>query len=251
MKVSIITVCYNSEKYISSCIDSVLNQVYNNIEYIVIDGNSSDRTTDIIRSYKDKISIYISEPDNGIYDAMNKGIRLSTGEIIGILNSDDYFANNQVIGKVVEAFKNENIDAIYGDVRFINPDNPEKTIRYYSSKNFKFSSFKYGIMPAHPSFYIKRIFFEKFGYYRTDYKIASDFELMLRFFSHREMKLKYIPMTFVTMRKGGVSTRNFFSQIILNREILKACLANNIKTNVFKIYSKYASKIFELMHNSR
>jgi len=251
MKVSIVTVCFNSEKYIADCIDSVLRQEYKNIEYIIIDGNSTDRTVDIIKSYKNRISKFISEPDKGIYDAMNKGIRLSTGKIIGILNSDDYFADNQVIGKVVDAFKNENIDALYGDVRFINPDNPEKTIRYYSSKNFKFSSFKYGIMPAHPSFYIKRIFFEKFGYYRTDYKIASDFELMLRFFSHSEMKLNYIPMTFVTMRMGGVSTQDFNSQIILNKEILRACKENNLKTNVFKIYSKYAFKIFELIHFKR
>ena len=198
MKVSIITVCYNSEKYISNCIDSVLNQEYSNIEYIVVDGNSADRTVDIIKSYKNGISRFISEPDKGIYDAMNKGIGLATGEIIGILNSDDYFTNSQIIGKVVDAFKSENIDALYGDVRFINPKNAGRTVRYYSSKNFNFNKFKYGFMPAHPSFYIKRIFYEQFGYYKTDYKIASDFEFMLRVFSHSEMKLKYIPMTFVT-----------------------------------------------------
>lgn len=251
MKVSIITVCYNSVKTIKDVIDSVVNQTYNNIEYIVIDGASKDGTIDVVLSYGEKVSKFISEPDNGIYNAMNKGIKIATGDIVGILNSDDFFNNNQVVQRIVNEFNISDIDALYGDVQFVKPDNLFKVVRYYSSKNFSPKRFKYGFMPAHPSFYVKRSYFEKIGYYQENYKIGADYELLIRFLYNHKLKSKYLQMPFVTMRTGGVSNRSFKSYIILNSEILRACKENGIKTNMINIYSKYFIKVFELVRLKR
>lgn len=247
MKVSIITVCYNCANTIKDTIDSVLSQTYSNIEYIIIDGGSRDETVNIISSYGEQVSKFISEPDKGIYDAMNKGIRLATGDVVGILNSDDFFTDNSVVQRVADEFRNTSIDALYGDVQFVNPDNLHKVVRYYSSKRFNPKKFKYGFMPAHPSFYVKREYFEKIGYYKEDYKIAADFELLVRFLYQHKLKSNYIPMPFVTMRTGGVSTKSIKSNFILNKEIIQACKENGIKTNIINIYSKYFYKIFELI----
>ena len=250
MKVSIVTVCYNSVKTISHTIESVLAQIYPQIEYIIVDGSSTDGTVDIIKSFEDRISVIISEPDHGIYDAINKGIKLSTGSIIGILNSDDFFTDNHVIEQVVEAFSNKEIDAVFGDVQFVNSTNTSKILRYYSSKKFSPAKFRYGFMPAHPSFYIKRELFEKFGYYKTDYKIGADFELLIRFLYINHIKYKYLEMPFVNMRTGGVSNKSIFSNYTLNKEIARACSENGIKTNLFFIYSKYFIKIFQYFGNN-
>lgn len=246
MKVSIITVCYNSANTIKSTIESVINQTYNNIEYIIIDGASKDGTIDIVSSYGAKVSKFISEPDKGIYNAMNKGIKIATGDIVGILNSDDFFTTKEVIQKVVDEFNKSDIDALYGDVQFVKPNNLQKIVRYYSSKNFSLKKFKYGFMPAHPSFYVKRTFFENIGFYKEDYKIGADFELLIRFLYNHKLKSKYLQMSFVTMRTGGVSNRSFKSYIILNNEIIRACNENKIRTNKLNVYSKYFIKIFEL-----
>lgn len=247
MKVSIITVCYNSASTIMNTIDSVLNQSYKNIEYIIVDGKSKDGSVELISKYGDRISRLISEPDKGIYDAMNKGIKLATGDIVGILNSDDFFNNNGVVQLIVDEFIKSNIDAVYGDVQFVKPSNLNKVVRYYSSKRFCIRKFKFGFMPAHPSFYVRREYFEKYGYYKTDYKIGADFELLIRFLYKNKLKCKYLQTTFVTMRTGGVSTRSLKSNIVLNSEILRACRENGIKTNILNIYSKYFVKVFELI----
>jgi glycosyltransferase involved in cell wall biosynthesis len=249
-EVSIITVSFYSSRTISDTIQSVLSQSYPNIEYIIIDGSSADGTTDIIKSFGKKISKYISEPDNGIYDAINKGIRLASGDIVGILNSDDFFYNKDVIQRVVNAFQEDNnLEAIFGDVVFVDPVRTSKIARYYSSEKFNPNKFKFGYMPAHPSFYVRRDLFEKFGYYKTDYKIAADFELLLRFLLINQIRYKYLQMPLVTMRRGGASNRSLLSNITLNREILRACNENGIKTNYLKIYSKYFTKIFEFFGN--
>ncbi len=247
MKVSIITVVHNNASTIKNAIESVINQSYQNIEYIVIDGASTDGTIEIINNYKNHIAHFISEPDNGIYNAINKGIKLATGDIVGILNSDDFFCCNNIIEKVVNEFRKDNIDAVYGDVQFVNPNKENKITRYYSSKRFKPSMFKYGFMPAHPSFYAKRSFFNELGYYKETYKIGADFELLLRFLLKNNLKAKYLEMPFVTMRTGGISNRSYKSNLLLNREILKACRENNVKTNLIKIYSKYFIKAFEFV----
>lgn len=248
LKVSIITVSKNSKDTIVDTIQSVINQSYANIEYIIIDGASKDGTIEIIKKYNGHIAAFLSEEDNGIYDAMNKGIRMASGDIVGILNSDDIFYSNDIVEKIVQEFVTNNIDAVYGDVQFINPSN-SKVIRYYSSKNFNRNKFQYGIMPAHPSFYAKRELFEKFGYYKTDYQIAADFELLLRFIYKNKINCRYLNYPFVSMRPGGVSNRNVKSNWILNKEIMRACKENGLKTNYIKIYSKYFKKIFEFIGN--
>jgi len=245
LSVSIISVSYNSIGTISDTIKSVLAQTYPKIEYIIIDGSSTDGTIELIRSFGKSISKFVSEPDNGIYDAINKGIRLATGDIVGILNSDDFFFDNYVIEKVLRSFREHEIDAVFGDAQFVDPKKTSKIVRYYSSKLFNVSKFKYGFMPAHPSFYVKKELFEKLGYYKTDYKIAADFELLIRFLYNNQIKYKYIEMPFVSMRTGGISNKSIRSRYILNKEIARACKENGIQTNYFFIYSKYLTKIFD------
>jgi len=245
LRVSIITVSYNNVGTIADTINSVLSQSYANIEYIIIDGASSDGTTELVTSFGQRISKFISAPDTGMYDALNKGIGLATGDIVGILNSDDFFHDNNVIEKVVSAFDESDIDAVFGDVQFVDPVKTSKIVRYYSSKKFNSSRFRFGYMPAHPSFYVRRELFEKIGYYKTDYKIAADFELVIRFLFINKVKYKYLEMPFISMRMGGLSNKTISSNYILNKEIARACKENGIKTNFIFIYSKYFTKIFE------
>jgi len=236
---------------ISSTIESVLSQTYSNIQYIVIDGGSSDGTQEIVKKFGLRINKFVSEKDNGIYDAINKGLKLASGDIVGILNSDDFFSDTNVIQRVVDTFRDDDLDAVFGDVQFVKPDDILKVVRYYSSRRFPPEKFKYGFMPAHPSFYARRSLFEKYGYYKTDYQIAADYELLIRFLYTNKLRYKYINMPFVNMRTGGVSTRSIRSNLILNKEILRACRENGIRTNYFNIYSKYFTKIFELIGNSK
>lgn len=249
MKISIITVSFNSVKTIRDTIKSVLNQTYQNIEYIIIDGNSNDGTVSIIKEYELAFQgrmCWISEPDNGLYDAMNKGIKKANGEIIGIINSDDIYHRNDIIEKISNTFITyKDIQVIFGDVRFIRSDNLDKTIRYYSSKNFFPEKFRFGFMPAHPTFFVYKKFFEKFGYYKTNYQIAADYELLIRFLYVHRLKYKYIPIDFLKMRLGGRSTASLKNTIILNKEFLRGCKENNIYTNIFILYLRYFIKIFE------
>jgi glycosyltransferase involved in cell wall biosynthesis len=247
--VSIITVSHNSILTISDTIMSVLKQTYPHIEYIIVDGGSKDGTVELIESFGDKINRFVSEPDLGIYDAINKGIRLAKGDIIGVLNSDDYFFNETVVKNVVTAFADNDFDAVYGDIRFVDKVNSSKVVRSYSSKRFHPGKFKYGFMPAHPSFYAKRELFERYGYYKTDYKIAADYELLMRFILVNQIRCKYLGIPFVNMRTGGVSNKSIFSNYLLNKEILRACRENGVSTNYAYIYSKYLFKIFEYFGN--
>jgi len=251
MKISIITVSYNSKLTIRDTFDSVLNQTYPDIEYIVVDGRSSDGTIDIIKAYEPYFNNnihWISEPDKGLYDAMNKGIKMATGDIVGIINSDDFYSEKNIIEIVANTFKHDStVEAIYGDVRFVNPDNLEKTVRYYRSRNFKPWRFRFGFMPPHPSFFTYKHNFDKFGYYKTDYKIAADYELLIRFLFTNKIKYKYLPSTIMKMRTGGASTASLKSNIVLNKEIVRACRENGIYTNLFILTFKYFVKIWELI----
>lgn len=246
MKVSIITATYNSASTIRDTLESVNAQTYPNIEHIIVDGKSKDNTLELVKQYGKRVSKIISEPDYGIYDAMNKGIRAATGDVIGILNSDDFFTSDDVISAIVFAFENNDIDAVYGDVHYVNPENLNKCVRYYSSAVFKPSLFKFGLMPAHPSFYVKRSCYEKYGVYSLDYQIASDFDLLIRFLYTHKIKYRYLKKDFVTMRTGGESTKNLNNRMLLNKEDLKACRKYGITTNMFMIMFKYVYKIFEL-----
>lgn len=246
MKISIITATYNSGSTLRDTIRSVLSQSYPDIEYIIVDGGSKDNTLEIVNEYKDKISKVISEPDKGIYDAMNKGICMATGDIVGILNSDDFFTSGNVVENIVKAFKSNDIDAVFGDIHFVKPDNLNKSVRYYSSSIFRPALFRFGFMPAHPSFYVKRTCYEKYGLYDLNYKIASDYDLLIRFLYVNKITYKYLNMDFVTMRVGGASTENVKSRVVLNKEIVRACRKYGIYTNLFILSLKYIYKIFEL-----
>jgi glycosyltransferase involved in cell wall biosynthesis len=244
MSLSIITVCYNSEKTIRKTIDSVLCQKYKDIEYIIVDGGSTDNTINIIREYGNQISKFISEKDNGIYEAINKGISLANGDIVGILNSDDIFYDNETISCIADCFNiNHNLDSIIGDIVFVKPNG--KVHRHYSAINWSPNKLSWGLMPPHPSFYCKRILFDKFGMYRNDFKIAADYELFIRFFFINGVNYKYIPKILVKMNLGGISTKNLISNLRINKEVLLAFKLNNINTNIFKLYTKYFFKIKE------
>jgi glycosyltransferase involved in cell wall biosynthesis len=243
--ISIVTVCFNSENTIKDTIDSVLNQTYGNIEYIIIDGGSIDGTVEFVQSYGDKIARFVSEPDKGIYDAMNKGIALATGDIIGILNSDDFYIDELVIEKVVKEFE-RNIDCLYADLVYVRSENLNKVVRYYDSSQFAPSKVAYGWMPAHPTFFVKKDIYSKYGVFRTDLKIAADFDLMLRFLYTHSLTYFYMQKPIIKMRMGGVST-SFSSVWINNIEKLRVCKDNGIKTNIFKILFKYLAKILGLL----
>lgn len=251
MKISLITITYNSEKTLADTIQSVLNQTYTDIEYILVDGASKDNTVSIIKQYEPLFEgrmKWISEPDKGLYDAMNKGIRMATGDIVGILNSDDFFTSSNILQKVVDAFQQDrSIDAVYGDVHFVHPNNLNKCVRYYSSKIFKRDLMKMGFMPAHPSFYIRKECFDKYGSYRTDYKIAADFEFLLRVIYKAKIKTKYLPIDMVTMRTGGASTSGLESHKRIMKEHLRAFRENGIYTNKLLLSLRYIYKVKELL----
>ena len=237
MKVSIITVTFNSEKYLEDTLESIFSQSYPDIESIVIDGKSTDGTLSILQKYQNKIT-YISEPDTGIYDAMNKGIALATGDIIGILNSDDVLFDKEIINKVVNSFSSD-LDCVYGNVILVNESN--KIVRNYSSANFKLKDFEFGHMPPHPSFYVRKEAFQKFGHYNTSFKISADYDLLSRFMYIHKLKSKYLDFIIVKMRDGGISS-SIKNKWLLNKEVLISCRLNNINTNLIKVYSKYIFK---------
>lgn len=247
MIISIITVTFNSSKTLRDTILSVLSQSFLDIEYIIVDGLSNDKTVDIIKEYEPLFQgrlKWISETDNGLYDAMNKGIRMATGDIVGIINSDDFYHREDIIEKVVEVFKTSTVQAVYGDVRFVRSNNLDKTVRYYSSKYFFSSLFRYGFMPAHPTFFTYRHYFKEFGFYKTDYKIAADYELLIRFLYIHHLKSRYLALDFMKMRMGGASTASVKSNMLLNKEIVRACKENGIWTCRGMIFLKYIIKIF-------
>ena len=247
MKVSIITASYNSAETIGDTINSVLEQDYDDVEYIIVDGSSSDQTLNIVRNFGDRISHIISEPDGGMYDAMNKGISKATGEIVGILNSDDFYAHSSVISSVVKAFKREQVDSVFGDLVYVKPHNLSRIVRYYSSASFEPSLFSKGWMPAHPTFFVKRSAYLEYGLFQTDYEIAADYELLTRFLAKHQLSYKYLPEVMVKMRTGGASTISFKSNWILNKEIVRACSENDIKTSLPIVFLKYFKKVFQLV----
>ena len=247
MKVSIITTVLNNKETIESAIKSVLGQRYLDIEYIVIDGGSIDGTIKIIESYKNKISKFISEPDRGIYDGINKGIKNATGDIIGNLNSDDFYANTNVIETVVKTMKEKNVDVCWGDLVYVNKKNTEKTIRYWKSSEYKEGKFKKGWMPPHPTFFVKKWVYKKYGNFNLDFPIAADYELMLRFLEKHKVKSCYIPQILVKMRIGGKSTKSIKNIIKANIDCYKSWKINGLKINPIIIFIKPLSKIFQFI----
>lgn len=228
MKVTIITVTLNSEKFLEDSILSVINQDYKNIEHIIIDGESTDGTLAIIEKYKDHISKWVSEKDYSMYDAINKGMRMSSGDIIGTLNSDDMLASNDVISKIVSCFESKNTDAVYGDLVYVDPDDTSKVLRKWKGGEFKRTKFRYGWMPAHPTFYFRRSLLDTCGYYETHFFSAADYEFMTRYLYYYKTSAAYIPKLIVKMRHGGMSNGNVFRRLRANRRDYLAMKKNRV-----------------------
>jgi len=241
MKISIITVCYNSSNTIEKTILSVTNQTYINIEYIIVDGNSKDNTLEIIQKHKGEISKWISEPDRGLYDAMNKGVEMATGDLIGILNSDDTFNSNTVIEEIANFHKSNNIDASVGNI--IQHKENGKIVRLYSSKYWNPEKLKIGFMPPHPSIFFKKELFGKFGQYDLGFKIGADYELITRFFLKNKITWKYSGITTTAMLVGGLSSSGSSSYELITKEIQKALTMNGILFFPLKIKMRFFWKI--------
>ena len=228
-KISVITVCYNSEKTILESLNSFNNQDYLNKELIIIDGKSSDDTLNIIRQSNIKYEVLISEKDNGIYDAINKGISLSSGNLIGLLHSDDIFIDNYCLTKIANKYIENKSDGIYADLEYVANSNPSRIIRRWNAGAFKRKNFIYGWMPPHPTLYVTRDAYKKFGLYNLDFSISSDYELILRFFWTNSLELSYIPDTLIRMKTGGTSNRNLRNIVKKTREDAVAIRKNNLK----------------------
>jgi glycosyltransferase involved in cell wall biosynthesis len=248
MKVSIITVCYNSAATIRDTIESVLAQDYADIEYIIVDGASKDNTLSIVSEYRDRIATVISEPDKGIYDAMNKGILAATGDVVGILNSDDFYESTDALSAVVKAFReNEKAELIFGDLVFVKPTDLKKVTRFYSLPNYSGWKLRFGWMPPHPATFIRKDVYDRFGLYKTNFKIAADYELFVRLLMVKRIAFKHIDKVLIRMRSGGASTSGIQSSMTLNHEIIRACRANNVYTNMLFLMFKIPFKLVELL----
>lgn len=250
MKVSVITVCFNSESTIARCLQSIQDQDYSDIEHIVIDGASTDQTSNIIQKYLSNQTRFLSEPDQGIYDAMNKGLKWASGDIICFLNADDCYHNNQVITEVVGKFRNQLIDILITDIVFFKANNPEKIVRRYRSNQFLKYGFAWGYQPAHPGLFMSKNVIDKTGLFDPSYRIAGDLDYEIRVFANKSWHYEYVPMVTVKMQSGGVSTGGLRSKWILNSEMLRACRNNGIKTNLLKILSKYPLKLMGMIRPS-
>lgn len=243
-KVSVITVSFNSSNTIKRTLESVNLQTYSNIEHIVVDGNSVDKTLEVVAQYKQRPGLVISEADRGIYDAMNKGLTRVSGDIICFLNSDDAFYSSELVADVVKEFENGQLDLIYGDV--IYESITGKIIRLYKSKNFSVDKLKFGLMPAHPSLFVSSKLYQSIGGFRSDFKIAGDFEMCCRLFQIPNLKMHYLERPFVRMLTGGASAISFSTVGVVNREILEACISNGIQTNYPNLLIRYFRKFREL-----
>ena len=246
MKVSIITVTWNSAATLARTAESVLRQTHSDIEFVIVDGLSEDNTVSIIKDYEEKFNgrlHWISEKDNGIYDAMNKGIRMATGEVVGILNSDDFLTSNDVIERMVSQFSDD-IEAVYGDVHFVKATNLSRSIRYYSGRPFRPWMVRFGFIPPHPSFYARRRVYQQYGLFDASFRISADFELIARLCYIHKLPIKYINMDFVTMQVGGESTKSLKNRWIGTREDLTACHNLGISSNIVFIHLKYLIKTF-------
>ena len=245
MKVTIITVTLNSGKYLSDCIDSVRRQNHGNIEHIIVDGKSTDNTLQIIKNNNDHIAKWISETDRGMYDAINKGIGMATGDIIGVLNSDDVFAGPDVIRNIVDCFIRTKSDSVYGDLVFVNPDNLERITRIWKGFSYKRYRFNYGWMPAHPTFYLKRELIKQYGLYENHYYTAADYEFMARYLYKHRISATYLEQMVVKMRCGGLSNGNIWRRLRANRRDYLAMKKNHIPFSFFVSILKPIGKIHQ------
>ncbi|OGB04861.1 MAG: glycosyl transferase [Burkholderiales bacterium RIFCSPHIGHO2_12_FULL_61_11] len=250
MKISVVTVCYNSALTIKDTLESVALQRYKDLEHLIVDGGSTDGTLEIIRAWREHPVRLISESDEGIYDAMNKGIRLATGDVVAFLNADDYYKDADVLARVAKVMQAEQLDALYGDVEFFRPGQQDTVARRYNSGRFTADRLGWGWMPAHPALFVRRALFERFGAFRTDYRIAGDFEFVARVFQHADLRHRHLPEVLVRMQMGGISTSGWRATLQLNREMMRACRANAIPTNWLKMLLRYPFKAWEFFRTS-
>ncbi len=247
MKVSIITATYNRESTVVRAISSIKNQTYQNIQVIVIDGASKDNTISLIKPMLSDEDVIQSEPDGGIYDALNKGLAIADGEIVAFLHSDDLYSDNYVISNVVKIFLDQSIDIVYGDVSFFSNNEPAVIKRKYKSGALSKRRLAWGKMPAHPAIFIRRRVYDKVGFFKTNFKIAADYEFLCRVINYKNLKSIYLHSVLVQMQLGGISTKGLKSTFILNKEVYRALRSNGIYTNLFMLLSKYPSKFFQFL----
>lgn len=247
MKVSIITIAYNSAETIEDTIKSVIAQDHDDIEYIIIDGASKDSTMEIVNRYREQISVVVSEPDKGIYDAMNKGVQAASGDIIGILNSDDYYADDHVLSDVVEKFKADHCDGLYADLVYVNREAPDKVVRYWQAGEYKPGLFKKGWMPPHPTFFVAKACYDQYGAYSLELRSAADYELMLRFIHKHEIQVSYLPRVITHMRLGGQSNVTLKNRIKANKEDRMAWKMNGLEPGKLTLLRKPLSKLSQFI----
>lgn len=251
MKISIITAAYEAASTIEDTIRSVLEQDYGDIEHIIVDGDSKDGTAEILDKYHGQVAQMISEPDEGVYDAMNKGIALASGDVIGFLNADDIFKSPGAVSRIARELADKAVDTVFGDIVIVDWDDPNRVHRYFRPKGFKPSHMPWGWMPPHPTFYAKRECFARAGTFDTSFKITADFDLILRFLKISGFSYAYVPQTLVQMRHGGISSGGFRSTLTINREFVRACRMNGVYSNPMMVWSRYIVKIFELVAKPR
>jgi glycosyltransferase involved in cell wall biosynthesis len=247
MKISVITATFNSAKTVRDTLESVKAQQYPLVEHLIIDGLSSDQTLPIVNQYF-HIAMVVSEKDSGIYDAMNKGIRLASGDVIGILNSDDMYADGNVLKEVAEIFSDDRVDACYADLQYVDERDTNKLVRHWKSGGYNEKSFLYGWMPPHPTLFVRRRVYEEVGLFNLSLKTAADYELMLRIFVSHNFNIRYLPRVIVKMRSGGASNASFKRRIEANKEDRLAWKINNIKPYFFTLYLKPIRKIFQFIN---
>lgn len=249
MKVSVITATWNSVATLRDTLESVLGQTYPHIEHIIVDGGSTDGTLELIREYEPRYNgrlRYVSEPDKGIYDAMNKGIRMAGGDVIGILNSDDFYTSPDTVETLAGELERNGVDAVYGDIHYVDGKTPDKSVRYYSSAGFRRWKMLLGFMPAHPSFYCRKEAYERFGLFKTSYKVAADFENLLRLIYVGRISTKYVPKDCVTMRTGGASTSGLASHRRIMADHVRAYRENHVRSNALLDSLRYVYKVAEI-----
>jgi glycosyltransferase involved in cell wall biosynthesis len=246
MKISIITATFNSEKTLEETILSVINQTYQDIEYTIVDGGSIDRTLEVVNKYRERIAKIISEPNRGVYHALNTGIKYTSGEIIGFLHSDDVYFDNSIIETVAKNFKESSIDCLWGDLLYVAKDNLQKIIRYWKSSEYREGLFETGWVPPHPSFFVKKEIYEKYGDFNLDFKIAADYELMFRFLKKYKIKGKYISKIFIRMRVGGFSHKNKKQG---NFECIRAWKINGFKMPLYTPFLRILRRLVQILSN--
>jgi glycosyltransferase involved in cell wall biosynthesis len=248
MKISIITVVYNNERTIKDALESVLGQTYGDIEYVIIDGKSKDNTVSIIKEYEDKLGYFVSEKDNGLYDAMNKGIQSATGDVIGILNSDDLYQDSDVIADVMKQFlADSDLDILYGNLVYVKSEDTNVVVRNWKSKQYYDKFFENGNVPPHPSLFVKRSVYDKVGVFNLDYKLAADYELMFRMLKKHTFKIRYIDRLIVKMRLGGATNQSFTNIFNQNKEIVRAWKNNSCRAPFYLMPMRIFKRLIQFI----